>query len=252
MIESELDMDQPLFTAANVLAYRRSLQAGFPRFPAPQGVILCLQPRLVEARKRDLRRVGGFFGDFFLIKKTHGALGVAAKFGVGAPAAVALLEELAAFGVQRFISIGLAGGLQEKARPGDILICQGAQRGEGVSQHYLPPGWDVPASPYLVGRLAEALQADGQVFTLGTSWTTDAPYRETRREIEQRRQAGAQVVEMEAAALFAAGLALGVQVCAAVVVSDLLNDSAWQPNLDLHRTQRSLETLFDAAERAIL
>ncbi|HEX9029307.1 MAG TPA: hypothetical protein VF823_09040, partial [Anaerolineales bacterium] len=109
-----------------------------------------------------------------------------------------------------------------------------------------------PASPYLVGRLAEALQADGQVYTLGTSWTTDAPYRETRREIEQRRQAGAQVVEMEAAALFAAGQALGVQVCAAVVVSDLLNDSAWQPNLDLHRTQRSLETLFDAAERAIL
>lgn len=251
MKETDSYLDRPLFNAADLLAHRRR-QARFPRFPPPPSVIFCYQRSLVRARGRRLRRVGGFFGDFYLVKEAHGAVGVAANFGLGAPAAVALMEELAAFGVQRFMSIGLAGGLQNDLRPGNMLVCQRALRGEGVSRHYLPPAPDALAAPDLLRRLEDALQAAGQPYILGTSWTTDAPYRETPREIEQYRQAGAQVVEMEAAALFAAGQALGVQVGAALVVGDLLSPSGWQPDLDPPRTQRSLEALFDAAVRAML
>jgi purine-nucleoside phosphorylase len=41
----------------------------------------------------------------------------------------------------------------------------------------------------------------------GTTWTTDAPYRETAAEIARAREAGAIAVEMEAAALYASAAA---------------------------------------------
>ena len=37
----------------------------------------------------------------------------------------------------------------------------------------------------------------------GSSWTTDAPYRETASEIAKAAEAGVACVEMEAAALYA-------------------------------------------------
>ena len=41
------------------------------------------------------------------------------------------------------------------------------------------------------------------VIHRGISWTTDAPYRETERDIAAARAEGALAVEMEAAALYA-------------------------------------------------
>ena len=37
----------------------------------------------------------------------------------------------------------------------------------------------------------------------GTAWTTDAPFREAAKQIEQHRATGVLAVEMEAAALYA-------------------------------------------------
>jgi uridine phosphorylase len=46
----------------------------------------------------------------------------------------------------------------------------------------------------------------------GTSWTTDAPFRETETLIAARREEGVVSVEMEAAALLALGAAIGKSV----------------------------------------
>ena len=56
----------------------------------------------------------------------------------------------------------------------------------------------------------------------GTSWTTDAPYRETEAAIDAARAQGALAVEMEAAALYAFSRARGASVlCFAHVTNQM-------------------------------
>jgi uridine phosphorylase len=203
-------------------------------------------------KQHPVKKFGGFLGDFFLLQATQNRIGVAGNFGIGAPAAAVLVEELAAFGVRRFLSIGLAGGLQPDLRSGDVVVCDRAIRDEGTSYHYLPPSRFADASQAMVTRLTRAFSARGIAHTVGASWTTDAPYRETRREVECYRQAGVKTVDMEAAALFAVGQYLQVEVAAAFVISDTLTDLRWQPavNGQAYNLQLVLDTAIQALTRS--
>jgi uridine phosphorylase len=249
--------DRPIFTAAEALAYRRKMGAG-PKISPPQGAVFCFQRNLVErlARKIRFQAVKGFFGDLYLLHETGDRIALVANFGVGAPAAVVLLEELAAFGVRSFISIGLAGGLQADLRPGDLVVCERAIRDEGVSRHYLEPAEYAPADEALTQKLGQALARSGRAIALGSSWTTDAPYREMRSAVERRRRAGVKTVEMEAAALFAAGQHLGVRTAAAFVIADRVSVAGsgprWSLEFDAGKTDQGLESLFTAAVAALL
>jgi len=56
----------------------------------------------------------------------------------------------------------------------------------------------------------------------GLTWTTDAPYRETRSEIQRHRAAGALCVEMEAAGLMALAEARGAEIASLLHVTNVL------------------------------
>jgi uridine phosphorylase len=186
----------------------------------------------------------------FSLDRTNNAVGVAGDFGYGAPAAAHLLEELIAQGARRFISIGLAGALARPLRIGDVVVCSEAVRDEGVSHHYLPPARTATASPALTARLNYALDHGGLAYTTGTTWTIDAPYRETIEEIRHYQESGVATVEMEAAALFAVGEARGVDVAAAFVVSDSVADLSWDQQF--HDAREALAQLYDRAAEALL
>ena len=89
------------------------------------------------------------------------------------------------------------------------------------------------------------MSAHGLTHHVGASWTTDAPYRETRREVATYRDEGVKTVEMEAAALFAVAHCCHVQATAVFVVGDRLADLVWQP-ADDRRVRRGLQVLADA------
>ena len=55
----------------------------------------------------------------------------------------------------------------------------------------------------LLKGLRPALKRSPSFLGVGTSWTTDAPFRETASAIRRARKLGADCVEMEAAALYA-------------------------------------------------
>jgi len=198
-------------------------------------------------------KVTGFFGDLRLLKTHPRSIGVLHPVGPGAPIVAAVLEELIAFGVQRFISIGLAGGLQPDLRAGDVVVCDRALRDEGTSYHYLPPARSVDADSALVQQIRAALTVRGIAHVSGVSWTTDAPYRETRREVEKYRAEDVKTVEMEAAALFAVGQRLKAATAAVVVIGDRLADLTWQPPPDSRLQQQRLgvvaEAIIDALGR---
>ena len=92
-------------------------------------------------------------------------------------------------------------------RPEDLVE---AVRDEGTSLHYLPPAESVKADHALAETLTEAMSAVGLPAQQGLVWTTDAPYRETRSQIDHWATRGVLAVEMQAASLFAFGQARGI------------------------------------------
>jgi uridine phosphorylase len=241
------------FSPQDFVDYRRRT-GRMPPFPIPEGVILCYQRSLYEhvLAARDVAQAGGFAGEFYLLADTGGRVGLSGNFGIGAPVATVLLEEFAAFGVRRFISIGTAGALAKELRIGDVVVCDCAIRDEGVSHHYLPPGKYAHASSALTDRLEHALRATGAEPARGTTWTIDTPYRETVAEARHYQQEGVLTVEMEAAALFAVAHYRGVALASAVTISDSLAELVWDPQFHAAPTQSGLERLFRAAVETLL
>lgn len=144
---------------------------------------------------------------------------------VGASFAVLLAEQLAVSGCELLISITSSGSITPVAEPPYFVVIDRALRDEGTSHHYLPPApWSV-APHRLLARLDGQLDGLGQPVATGSTWTTDAPYRETVDAIAHAESLGIVAVEMEAAALyaFAAVRAFDV-ICIAHVTNTMATD----------------------------
>ena len=141
---------------------------------------------------------------------------------VGGSFAVLVAEQLFASGCELLISIASAGQIsQELASPAHVLI-ERALRDEGTSHHYLPQAPFVEADPRLTALAEVAMQVGGHRVIRGSTWTTDAPFRETADVIAMRRSQGILTVEMEAASLLAFGQACERPVvCLAHVTNQL-------------------------------
>jgi len=122
---------------------------------------------------------------------------------VGAPFAVLVAEELFASGCRLLVSVTSAGQLLAAQEPPYFVLIESALRDEGTSYHYLPPGQWSTAPETLLQRLDGEFADVGVDVLRGTSWTTDAPFRETQAAINAMRDRGLLAVEMEAAALYA-------------------------------------------------
>ena len=141
---------------------------------------------------------------------------------VGAPYAVLVAEQMFAAGCELLISITSSGQITPLRSPPYFILIEAALRDEGTSYHYLPASEFAQAPAELVAALAPALTDVGEPVERGTTWTTDAPYRETQAAIAAARERGILAVEMEAAALYAFAQARGRAVlCFAHVTNQM-------------------------------
>ena len=244
---------KPFFNPADFIGYVRGMGRLGDR-PAPEAVILSYQRSLFDhvcSAHRVTAASGYFSRQLRYLDEEDGRIAIAGNFGVGAPAAAVMLEELIAFGSRRFISVGTAGSLHVDLPPGSLVLCDSAMRDEGTSYHYLPGGGLVYPSESLTAFLRGALDAVGLPYRKGPSWTTDAIYRETPDEVLMHSARGALVVEMEASALFAVARFRSCLIAACFSVSDTLAELAWRPEFHAETTTEGLETLFAAALEAI-
>ena len=155
---------------------------------------------------------------FTLAGQTAGIVGCA----VGAPFAVLIAEELFASGCRLLVSLTSAGQITPAGRTPYFVIIDRALRDEGTSYHYAAPSEYAEADPRLVAMAAEALRSKGLHAVVGSSWTTDAPFRETAEAIEAARSKGVLAVEMEAAALYTFARVAGARVlCLAHVTNTM-------------------------------
>ena len=162
----------------------------------------------------------------------------------GSPLVAELAEELSVMGACRMILLTWGGILQPDMKPGDIVVCNRAIRDEGTSYHYLPPEKYIRADSQLSEQLAQAIRARGAACTIGTTWTTDAPYRETLEEVKQYQSEGVKTVELESAGLFTIGQVRSIPTTSVVIGLDSLANYRWQVPEKLDDIMHSIELVY--------
>jgi len=96
-----------------------------------------------------------------------------------------------------------AGIIQSPENDRRFALITSAIRDEGTSYHYLPAEEEASLNLSLAEILLQYQQKADCPYFDATSWTTDAPYRETASAIEAMKKQKVTCVEMEAAALYA-------------------------------------------------
>ncbi len=237
-----------MYGAREIVGYRKQV-GRMPSLSSPEGILFCLERGLPwRLRWRiPVMRAGGMNGDLYALKKPKDKIGIMTGFGGGSPMTVELAEEFAAMGVKSMLLMTWGGILQPDLQPGDIVVIDRAIRDEGTSYHYLPPSKYVDANAGLADTLVEAIHARGGRCSRGTTWTTDAPFRETVEEIRQYQAEGVKTVEMESAGLFTVGKVRNIPTASVVVAMDKLADYQWHVPERLEEILHSLELVYTAS-----
>ena len=180
--------------------------------------------------------------------------------GIGGPSAAIALEELAALGADTFLRVGTCGGIALEVCGGDVVIASGAVRHEGTSREYAPPEYPAVPSFAVLSALARSAGELGLNHHVGVVQSKDSFYGQHSPERmpvadqllykwEAWRRLGVLASEMESAALFTAGAALGVRVgaCYSVVWNkDRL--ARGLPDSECHDPEAAIRLTLRAAE----
>jgi uridine phosphorylase len=245
---TQLSDNDPVLKPSELLAWRRA-NGQLPSFPVPRAVIFIPQKSLADyiLRRHSTKQIKGFLGEFHILKRTDGQIAISTGFGIGAPVIAGLTDEFAALGVEKFVLVGMAGGIQPELNTGSLVISTTAIRGEGVSPHYLPPHPTVEASSEMVQGISRILMQQNHPHSLGTTWTTDAPFRELRRDVLEHQRQSVLAVDMEAAAMLSVARSMNLSAVALFSISDQLSGGEWRMAKDLRPARMGLSILFDAA-----
>lgn len=151
------------------------------------------------------------------------------KARLGAPACVGSFEDVIPMGAKRIILLGNCGVLNKDIADCGIIIPTQAIRDEGTSYHYAPAADYIQVNKRHTDIFQSILKEFGYPYVVGTTWTTDAFYRETRSKVEARKKMGAICVEMECAAMQAMCDFRGVEFFQFLYAGDTLAGSSWDP-----------------------
>lgn len=138
-------------------------------------------------------------------------------------------------GAKKFVLFGSCGVLDDDKVKDSIIIPVSAIRDEGTSYHYIAPSSEIEADPHAVQILERVLLNCGYPYVKGKTWTSDAIYRETLPLIQERRQEGCLVVEMECASMLAVAKYRHIPFIQFLYGADHLSCDTWEiRDLSLH------------------
>ncbi|MDD5722862.1 MAG: nucleoside phosphorylase [Syntrophales bacterium] len=195
--------------------------------------VISFFPEVVEkvVREKNGKKIGGFardVGDFPLYSIAYKGKDVGIYCsGVGAPLAILFFEQAIAYGFKRFVACGGAGVLKKNIQVGKIIIPSSALRDEGTSYHYQHAGRIIEMDDTTIKILENEMKADGTPYIIGRTWTTDAPYRETKDKIKDRISEGCVAVDMECSAFIAVSKFRKVKFGQYLYAGDDLSGETW-------------------------
>ncbi len=157
--------------------------------------------------------------------------------GMGGPSAAIVLYELIALGARRAIRVGTCGALAPALELGELVIARESVCADGTSRAIGGGAERASADETLTRALARAAPAAhvGTIVSVDLFYETDGAPRAADHD-------SALAVEMEAATLFALGVAERVPVACLLAVTDTFG-------ADGARTRIDADALRDAAER---
>ena len=123
--------------------------------------------------------------------------------GISGPWICNDIEDLNVNGVDTFIIFGNCGVLDKTIEDCSIIIPNRAYRDEGTSYHYLPDSEYVNLDDKYKNLFKNILKEYKFDYKEGSTWTTDAFYRETKEKIQMFQRKGVVCVEMEGASIAA-------------------------------------------------
>ena len=167
--------------------------------------------------------------------------------------AVFSLEKLIACGGKMFLVFGCCGTLSPAIAIGDIILPTWSQSDEGTSAHYQSEDAAISTDISVQQALSSYL-SENSSLTLheGPLWTTDAPYRETPKKVNDFAAKGVLGVDMELSALAAVARFRGARLAAALVVSDQLLAGRWRNGYSQSVFRRNRRTLFTLLNRFLI
>lgn len=146
---------------------------------------------------------------------------------VGAPACVVQYEELFAMGLEKIVVFGTCGVLDKNIDDLAIIIPNAAIRDEGTSYHYLKSSREVVVNSKYKEEFVKLLKEHAYSYITGKVWTTDAPYRETRKKVIDRKEEGCVCVDMECSAISALAKFRNKEVFQFFYAADNLDSAKW-------------------------
>jgi uridine phosphorylase len=149
----------------------------------------------------------------------------------GGPRIANSLEQLAACGIRYVIGLGMGGTPRQDIHIGDMVLLEGAVRGDGVSRYYAPAEFPAVADFGLTARLRARLIEQGESHHLGLSFGTDALYREEEELVNRLRELGVVSIDLESSAFLTVGRRLGLKCSWIGVISDRLSGSKHEGNI---------------------
>lgn len=233
----------PIVTAEKYIAYKRS-RGLFKDFSPPSIVLICYQDSVLKDLKERLPHMKPYeeFGNLYLIEE--GRVGILGGWGIGAPALSTKLEQLIALGVKSFIAVGTAGTLLDRHAIGDFILAPYALAEDGVAHLYLKGENKAYADEELLVQWEEfSHHYKLPAFHRTGAWSFSAIFRETPADTMRVIKEGCEIVEMEAATLYAIGQDKGVQTLSLFVVSDALNQENWFPHIQEPYLKENLDRL---------
>ncbi|MEW4354465.1 nucleoside phosphorylase [Streptococcus pneumoniae] len=146
---------------------------------------------------------------------------------VGAPACVAVLEDLIALGMKKLVLFGTCGVLDEDIAKTSIIVPLAAIRDEGTSYHYVKASDEILLNTDIQQALIQFLEDKGISHVAGKVWTMDAIYRETIDKLRKRKASGAICVDMECSAVAALARFRGIDIAHFFYAADHLSEEEW-------------------------
>ena len=144
---------------------------------------------------------------------------------IGGAATVGIMEEIIARGVKNFIFFGSCGTLSKNIKPGHFILPTEAYRDEGTSYHYLPVTDFIKVKT--VDKLAKVFDKQNLKYIKTKTWTTDALYKETKNKMQNRKDAGCLVVDMECASIMAVSNVRNINSYQFFYSDDTLDGKVW-------------------------
>lgn len=148
---------------------------------------------------------------------------------LGGAASAALLEEVIAKGGKKFVFFGSCGTLDRELSAGHLIVPTAAYRDEGTSYHYLESSDFIAITT--AEKLADILSNMELPHVQSKTWTTDAFYRETRKNMLLRKEEGCLTVEMECASLAAVCKFRNVEFYQYLYTEDNLDSVIWEQRI---------------------